>query len=497
MVKYRLNPTIYEVNTLLWLNQLREVYGSDLTLSRVPYEEWLRLKKQGFDYIWLMGVWKRSSKSREIAMNIDALKAQYSLALPEWKPEDVVGSPYAIQTYDVDPLLGRLEDLKEVRKILNELNIGLILDYVPNHVAIDHPWVFKHPDYFICVDAAEAERNPPHYTVVDLGSERVFIAHGRDPYFPPWTDTVQINIFCAEAREALIEVLELISSLCDGVRCDVAMLLLNDVFERTWGHLLKKLRFSRSGEEFWREAISRVKTLNPDFNMIAEVYWGLQDRLLDLGFDYVYDKDLYDSLFNEQLEALKRCTSINVSRQSRYVRFTENHDEIRAVNAFGRERSMAASLITYTTPSMRLFHQGQLEGRRIKAPLQLQRIKSEDVDEEIQRFYNDLLNLLNTNTLHNGDWRLLTVEGAQTVFGWIWEYDLESVLICVNYSGREAECSVKVDGLTNIPLNITPFFRKGATLIDAEKDYVRLRFEPYGFWLSRMVSHPPNQQNEG
>ena len=484
-MKGRLNPTIYEINTLPWLNKLKETYGSDLTLSKVPYEEWLRFKDLGFEYVWLMGVWKRSRRSAEIAGGIEALKAQYQFALPNWKHADVVGSPYAIHSYDVDPMLGTLEDLRVVKKVLNELGLGLILDYVPNHLALDHPWVFEHPDYFVQGDAEEFRRDPSNYLKVDLDSETVYIGHGRDPYFPPWTDTVQINIFNEEARGALIKILRSISEYCDGVRCDVAMLLLNDVFQRTWGHLLRK-RGWEAKEEFWSQVISEIKKAEPDFTMIAEVYWGLEDRLLNLGFDYAYDKSLYDSLLNEQIDNLRRILLIDQDRQSRYVRFTENHDELRAVTAFGRERSMAASLITYTLPSMRLLYQGQLEGRRIRAPLQLGRIADEPIDNEVQKFYTTLLTALKSDTLHYGKWRLVEVEGAQTVFSWFWELEMGCAFICVNYASREALCSIKLDErLIRDIFNARVSWKRGVQINEVDtRGYLKVRLEPYALWLT-------------
>lgn len=485
MPKGRLNPTLYEINTLLWLNQLREAYGADLTLSKVPYWEWLRFKKLGFDYVWLMGVWRRSSRSVEIAKGIDALKVLYQFALPDWRPEDVVGSPYAIQSYEVDPLLGTSEELRAIKKVLNELDIGLILDYVPNHLALDHQWVFEHPEYFVQADAEEFMREPLNYLKVDLESGAVYIAHGRDPYFPPWSDTVQLNIFNEEARAALIKTLESISEYCDGVRCDVAMLLLNEVFQRTWGRLLKKSG-CEAKEEFWLEAASKIKAAKPEFTMIAEAYWGLEDRMLELGFDYAYDKNLYNSLLHEQIDNIKRIITLDQATQSRYVRFTENHDELRAVNAFGRRRSMAASLITYTTPSMRLLHQGQIEGRRIKAPLQLKRVADEPVDSEIKNFYTTLLTVLNNDTLHYGEWRRLEVEGSHTVFSWLWESGARRAFICVNYASKDAVCSIKVDEPPKREiLGAGVSLKRGVHINEVNtRGYIKARLEPYALWLS-------------
>ena len=81
--------------------------------------------------------------------------------------------------------------------------------------------------------------------------------------------------------------LERIATMCDGVRCDMAMLILPDVFERTWG---------RRPEPFWPRTIERVRKAAPSFLFMAEVYWDLEWELQQQGFNYTYDKRLYDRL---------------------------------------------------------------------------------------------------------------------------------------------------------------------------------------------------------
>ena len=63
----------------------------------------------------------------------------------------------------------------------------------------------------------------------------LLLAYGRDPYFPGWPDTLQLNYGNPATQEAMIGELLKIAGQCDGVRCDMAMLVLPDVFERTWG----------------------------------------------------------------------------------------------------------------------------------------------------------------------------------------------------------------------------------------------------------------------
>ena len=112
-----------------------------------------------------------------------------------------------------------------------------MLDFVPNHTALDHAWVRSHPDFYIRGDEASLNREPQNYYRLTRGEGAALIlAHGRDPYFPGWPDTLQLNYRHPGLRKAMIEVLLEIASRCDGVRCDMAMLLLPDVFQRTWGN---------------------------------------------------------------------------------------------------------------------------------------------------------------------------------------------------------------------------------------------------------------------
>ncbi len=189
-------PHIYEINTRIWLKDLTRKYGRAVDLSSVPEEEVEALSKLGFDALWLMGVWMPSPKGREIARSIPGLIAEYRNALPDLTEDDIVASPYAVHDYLVSPALGGEKGLRAFRAMLHEHRLKLLLDFVPNHTALDHPWVTLHPGLYVRGTAGELEAFPgSFFDAAPEGEEPLIIAHGRDPYFPGWTDTAQLNYF--------------------------------------------------------------------------------------------------------------------------------------------------------------------------------------------------------------------------------------------------------------------------------------------------------------
>jgi hypothetical protein len=318
-------PTVYEINAWVWLNDLSRAYGRALTLGDVPQTELERLAEFRFDALWLMGVWERSPGARQISRTNPGLLEEYRHILPDYTEEDVVGSPYAIRGYRVDAALGGDEGLAEFRARMLRSGLRLVLDFVPNHMAIDHGWVTEHPERLVEGDAERLEREPRNYfRVGDAAGARVF-AHGRDPYFEGWPDTVQLDFRRAETRDAMTEALLSVAARCDGARCDMAMLVTREIFLRTWGG-----EFDAPSAEFWPEAIHTVKSAHPDFLLMAEVYWEMEYRLQQQGFDFAYDKRLYDRLLTDDATGVRAHLRADLSYQSRLARFTENHDERRA-----------------------------------------------------------------------------------------------------------------------------------------------------------------------
>ncbi|MDT5157272.1 MAG: hypothetical protein QOH51_1629 [Acidobacteriota bacterium] len=440
-------PTVYEINAWVWLNDLSRAYGRALTLGDVPQTELERLAEFRFDALWLMGVWERSPGARQISRTNPGLLEEYRHILPDYTEEDVVGSPYAIRGYRVDAALGGDEGLAEFRARMLRSGLRLVLDFVPNHMAIDHGWVTEHPERLVEGDAERLEREPRNYfRVGDAVGARVF-AHGRDPYFEGWPDTVQLDFRRAETRDAMTEALLSVAARCDGARCDMAMLVTREIFLRTWGG-----EFDAPSAEFWPEAIHTVKSAHPDFLLMAEVYWEMEYRLQQQGFDFAYDKRLYDRLLTDDATGVRAHLRADLSYQSRLARFTENHDERRAQEAFGPARAPAAATLTLTLPGLRLLHEGQLEGWRTKLSVHLGRRPQEPTDESVEALYRRLLASLSQTIFHDGDWQQVEPREAwhgnpshEHFVASRWTLGEDMRLSVVNLSAERAQCYLPLE----------------------------------------------------
>ena len=434
-------PTLYEINTWVWLTELSLKTGNSVDLGNVPLAEWDAIAKFGFDAVWFMGVWERSPAGIAIANQNKGLVDDFRRALPDFRPEDNVGSAYCIRGYVVDKHLGGPEGLAIARHELAKRGIKLLLDFVPNHVAPDHPWVTKHPEYFVRGNTEDAKRDPTSYIAVQ-GS---IYACGKDPHFPAWPDVLQLNAFQLGLRQAMIETVFSIAAQCDGVRCDMAMLVLNEIFERTWG--------SRAGQrpstEYWDDVIPATKKTHPNFCFIAEAYWDLEWDLQETGFDFCYDKRLYDRLDHDNAESIRLHLCADVAFQDRLLRFIENHDEPRAAAIFSPAKLRAAAVTASTLPGARLFHEGQFEGRKVRLPVFLGRRPAEPVDKSSQRFYDNLLTAINAPTFRDGQWRLCERSGwpdnpsFQNLVAWRWVKDNDRRLIVVNLSNNAVQALVE------------------------------------------------------
>ena len=271
-----------------------------------------------------------------------------------------------------------------------------------------------HPEFYVQGSEADLQREPENYQRVETKAGPRIVAHGRDPYFPGWLDVLQLNYRHAGLREAMMQELLRVAEVADGVRCDMAMLILPEVFRRTWGERsLPADGTPPVDEPFWPEAIRRVRARQPHFLFMAEVYWDLERRLMGEGFDYCYDKRLYDQLRARDAAAVRGHLGSDPAYQDKLVRFLENHDELRAASAFPVAVHQAAAILAYLIPGLRFFHEGQLEGRTFKVPMSLGRRPAETVDPVLQQFYRELLACLRRPEVRQGRWQLLEAAPAR------------------------------------------------------------------------------------
>ncbi|MGW2519667.1 alpha-amylase [Streptomyces sp. NPDC001617] len=429
---------IYEINTLVWVRELSARYGRPVTLGDVPGEAWDEVARPGIDTVWLMGVWERSPAGLAIALRDASLLASFRAALPDLTDADLAGSAYCVRNYVVDETLGGPAGLAEARAQLASRGLRLILDYVPNHVAPDHPWLIDHPERLIQGTPEDLTGSPGAF--LEAGG-RIY-ANGRDPYFAPWHDVVQLNAFSEELRTAAVDTLVSIGDQADGVRCDMAMLLMNDVFAKTWG--------DRAGpqpvEDFWPQVIPHVRARHPDLLFVAEAYWDLEWALQQQGFDHCYDKRLYDRLLHESADPTRAHLQADLTYQRGLVRFLENHDEPRAAATLPPDRHRAAAVTVATLPGATLWHEGQFEGRTVRPPVFLSRRPQEPVDEQLRAFYDRLLPA--AAAVRDGDWRLLTVIGwpdndtHHNLLAWSWTGTDTRHLVIVNFSDTPAQGQV-------------------------------------------------------
>ena len=431
------HPTIYQINTWVWLSDLTTKLGRSIDLNSVPAAEWDTISRFGFDAVWFMGVWERSPASSAISNRNQAFLDDFRRTLPDFRFEDNVGSAYSVRRYTVDPHLGGTDGLSTARRELARRGIKLILDFVPNHVAPDHPWVAEHPEYFIRGEVEDASHNPEAFIPI----EGCLYACGRDPFFPAWPDVLQLNAFHARQRRGAINTLLTIAEQCDGIRCDMAMLVLNSIFEHTWGAQAGP----PPGTEYWTDVIGAVRRSHPDFLFIAEAYWDREWDLQQLGFDFCYDKRLYDRLEHGDAEAVRLHLSADPAFQAKLVRFIENHDEPRAAVVFPRDKEETAALTMATLPGARLFHEGQFEGRTVRPAVFLGRRPEEFPNPERAAFYERLLQTIADPLFHEGVWSLCHCAGwpdnlsCRNLSAWCWQCGEERALVVVNLSDAPAQ----------------------------------------------------------
>jgi hypothetical protein len=436
-------PALYQVNTRVWLTELSRGLGRPATLDDIPDAALDQFAAQGFDWVWMLSVWQTGLAGQKVSRSNREWRREFEETLPDLREEDIIGSGFAITGYVVHSALGGDAALARLRERLRKRGLRLMLDFVPNHTGLDHPWVEDHPEYYVRGTELDLARAPQNYTWARRRRGDVLLAHGRDPYFPGWPDTLQLNYGNPATQEAMAAELVKVAGQCDGVRCDMAMLVLPDIFERTWGI---------KAEPFWPKATRRARDRSPGFCFMAEVYWDLEWALQQQGFNYTYDKRLYDRLRDRHARPVRDHFRAGLDYQDRMARFLENHDEPRAAATFPPGVHEAAAVLTFLSPGLRFFHQGQFQGRMKRISPHLGRAPDEPINPELGKFYERLLAVLRRPVVRQGEWRLLECAPAWDG-NWTWDCFVafawqspgeERLLVAVNYAGNQSQCYVRL-----------------------------------------------------
>jgi hypothetical protein len=437
------HPSLYQINTRVWLRDLSETLKRQVALDDIPDTELDRLAQAGFDWVWFLGVWQTGPRGQRVSRENLEWQTEFRQLLPDLQQEDVCGSCFAITNYTVRSDLGGDLALERLRHKLHERGMRLLLDFVPNHTGLDHPWVQQHSEFYVQGTEEQLVREPQNYVRTEAGPKSSVLAYGRDSYFAGWPDTLQLNYAEPSLQEAMRLELQNVAARCDGVRCDMAMLILPDVFERTWG-----LRM----EPFWPNAIQSVRSDRRDFLIMAEVYWDLEWTLQQQGFDYTYDKRLYDHLSDGHARPVRDHFRAAGEFQRKSARFLENHDEPRAAATFAPATHRAAAVLTYLCPGMRFFHDGQFEGRTRKVSIHLQRRPTEPAETSLRDFYARLLSCVHMPETQDGTWRLLDCVEAWKG-NWTWDCFVsfawhtpgsKLLIVVVNYAPNQSQCYLRL-----------------------------------------------------
>lgn len=426
-------PLIYELNARIFGRRFDEITRRDLA----------NFRRLGFSHLWLMGIWRISPGALEISKRFGT---------------DYEGSPYAVPDYEPNPALGSEASLCALRERAHQEGLRIIVDFVPNHTALDSPWIDRHPDFFVSSNPGFRDEQPEWFFDHPSGRR---IAYGRDPFFPGWIDTAQLDYANSALREHMIGELARLAGLADGVRCDMAMLLLREQVKKQWyTHVPWDWFNEKMPDEFWREAIFETRRLNPGFLFVAEAYWGKEAYLQQLGFDFTYNKALYDKLVGRAWDPLVAYLELS-SREflSRSVHFIENHDEERAQYVFGPELHRQVAALVLTLPGAALVHQGQMEGRRERLPVQLARPRvAEEDDPTLTAFYHRLLRVASDPVFRAG--RFLPFDsGVRGLVSYVRELGGRHVVVAIDL--RQGEATEASHGELSVPSTVLAHLPEG------------------------------------
>jgi hypothetical protein len=449
---------IYQVNVAVWLGEQSRHERRPVTLDSISPSILDELADHGFHWLWLVGLWEGGDAAREILSRLSPLLEQFQADLPDLEREDIVGSPFVAKEFRVRGDLGGEDALEGLRADLARRDLRLLLDFAPNQVSVDHSLIEQSPDFFIHGSAGDMEFDGQKYF---RAAEDRILAHGMDFQERPLAETAQPNFRHAGLRDGMLRELEKVAALADGVGVRAPDDLGPERFSACWGdRSLPRDGSSPVDRFFWAEGIARVRATQPRFVFLAEPRGEASSLLLEAGFDYTWSPRQYDPRlpcdatgFPEHF--LAECREEARGEGGHKVRYLERDGDPRAAAWLSPETHPCAAIVSYLPPGVRLFRDGQLQGRRLPQNPYLARRCDEPLDRDWMAFYVRFLEILTRPEVESGSCELLPLseawEGNST---WTQFFVLlhtgsagERLLSAVNCGPLRAQCYADVSGL--------------------------------------------------
>ncbi len=473
------NVVMLAKSTLVWLDQLSKHYQTSITrLDQIPDKELDIISSRGFSALWLIGLWERSSASKQIKRTCGNPEAE--------------SSAYSLKRYEIAEELGGWEALHNLKQRCAERSIRLASDMVPNHTGIDSDWVNEHPDWFLQLPSSpypnysfngqNLSPNPDvgiyiedhYYDQTDAavtfkrvdfknGEER-HIYHGNDGTSMPWNDTAQLNYLNPETREAIIQTILHVARNFPVIRFDAAMTLAKKHIQRLWfpepgsgGDIptrsekgLSRSEFNKAIPiEFWREVVDRIKDEAPDTLLLAEAFWMMEGYFVkNLGMHRVYNSAFMNMLKMEEnhkyKETIKNTLKFDPEILKRFVNFMNNPDEDTAAEQFGMgDKYFGICTMLSTMPGLPMFGHGQIEGFKEKYGMEYRKAYHNEIPDAnfIDRHNREIFPLIKKRYLFSESknfqlYDLFTQEGHinENVFAWSNSKDDEKAIVFFNNS---------------------------------------------------------------
>ncbi|HEV2762129.1 MAG TPA: alpha-amylase family glycosyl hydrolase [Pyrinomonadaceae bacterium] len=348
------------------------------------------------------GVTAQLDRLRELGVNVLWLMPVHPVG--QARRKGTLGSPYAVRDYyAVNPDYGTEGDLKRLVREAHRREMRVIIDIVANHTSWDSV-LMRTPDFY--TRDAQGRIQPP---VAD------------------WADVADLNYSNPALRAYMIDVLKhwLRDYDLDGFRCDVAMMVPTD---------------------FWERARAELERVKPDLFMLAEAH---EPDLMVSAFDADYAWPFHSTL-TDVLQGLKPATALRAAweeerarfpRGTLHMRFTDNHDERRAIARFGEPAALAASLLVFTLDGLPMLYNGMEVGDTTEsgAPALFERLpvfwQIAERRPEFPRFYRQTIALRKARTaLRRGEVEWLKSSDDSRVVTFSRRDADEEVLVALNLS---------------------------------------------------------------